>query len=602
MRLIKTVLASALVVTAMPFAAVASRPAPDLATIRTEHAAQRARLVRGLPVDPAIATAGSKPSPVYSWDEAYLTRAGDLDRDGLEDLVDVRYHVVIDDAKGWSEAVTLEAHKGTDGTKLWTASVPAAEYVLPLFTKVGVDAKPGVLVVAYDGTDVESDVGGGYELDLTAMAISGLTGTPLWATKGPGIAAWSSVAGAYAGATYAEGFFDAAPGDATDVLLTTASEGELPTGYTGAVVQAGVLDGATGTYRPAGAPTRRDEWDYSFATTADLDADGYDDILTRTNPGVGALLTAVSSVDGTTIWTSTGLPIGSDWWDLDTPGDVTGDGVPDVVATVSGYDDPDYSEGRASASLAKPGGPTVILVNGATGKTAWTKRGTYAAALGDADRKKGIELLVGESLYGSKTGFTAGAYTGSGRRLWSVTRTLPASDEMMMRPSWAVTGDVNADGVADVGYRTVVQRHGKATRRDEGTVDGRTGKVRRDPAPDLYGLRVAVDGRGADTYAETLSRGLLTVTTYAGDTGRKLWTVSVAAVGYYASESTAAPLDKDKCAEIVVSVADGDATYTDYVLAGSTGKPMWSLKRTGTAAGTVAKPAAKKQKQYVRSC
>ena len=90
------------------------------------------------------------------------------------------------------------------------------------------------------------------------------------------------------------------------------------------------------------------------------------------------------------------------------------------------------------------------------------------------------------------------------------------------------------------------------------------------------------------------------MTAWRGDRPARLWRSAVVAAGDVVSGSFAGPLDRDRCAEVVVTLAG--ARLTTVVLSGANGAPLWSLTREGDAPGVVSRPAVRSLKRFVRTC
>jgi hypothetical protein len=590
MRWAKAMLAAALAVAIAPAVATGA-PRADAARIdkaRTAWEHERARLAKHLPLTSRYAEAVATPLPrdVLTFEDSWLDVAGDLDRNGGDDFVDVHDHGEYDDTLGtFTEALTLYAHRGSDGKTMWSVSVPKSNYVYAIYTATGAKGTPGVVVVSYSGAGAGALVAGGGQAETTVTAYDG-AGKTVWTKAFHGAGSDTLVHSAWA-STEVGGFLDAVKGGGTDVLVATSESLSAydPTYTAGAgrtVSQLGIIDGSTGTERDLGAAVVSDEtWTFAVPL-GDLDHDHLDDVGLLSGTAGTPTLTAMRSTDGKALWTARSSG-GADWWAARIA-DVTGDGTSDV-----------YVESYPYTSS----GEQIVLVDGKTGAVRWSRPGSRAIAIGDADRRRGSEVVVGTGLSGSRRGFTAAAYTASGRRLWSVTRgidTTHVKQPYASRASWGAIGDTNLDGVAEIGYGVDVTPQGAKAKHDDGTVDGRTGKVRRDEVKDMYATSVAIDGRGSDSYTRTTAHGLLTVTAWRGDGTGRIWSMTTKAAGT-AFGSFGVRADRDRCGDLMVAVDAGSAGRTDILISGATGKPVWSLTRA-SGPGTVAHPRARSLRRF----
>ncbi|HVF06886.1 MAG TPA: hypothetical protein VNA20_18760 [Frankiaceae bacterium] len=533
---------------------------------------------------------------VAEWAE--LADAGDLDGDGKSDVVDVRARLEYDEVLGFRETVKIEAYRGYDGKALWARDLPTASFVFPMVTTVGLDGAPGVVVVTYqdaeDGT--ESAGGGGYAAAVTSFD---RTGTPLWVRPLDG--SWGYVPMTFAAqVTEVEGLIDAVAGGGRDLLLRTTlmAEAADPVGEQPSTVQFSVLDAATGAVKPIGQPLTTEAPSGTVLPGGDLDGDKLDDVVFEVATSTTSSLVALSSADGRQLWKLANVAGSSAHLMLTDLPDATGDGRSDIGALILDFGGGVIVEGgpRAASSLPMPGS-TVALVDGARGRLLWSKKASALMALGDVDRRPGIELGVGTPVYErNRSGFTVSAFTAAGRRVWSTTRTLKTSGAMS---AFSEIGDVGGDGVAEVGY-AVVSGFGRTARRDEGVIDGRTGRVRKDPRPGMYATRAALDGRGSDAYEADSGRGTFTLHTWRGDKPARLWSAAVRAVGIH-GRSLPVAVDGDKCTDIAFTLETA-TTFRSVVFAGSTGRPLWQLDRSGNAAGVAGKPSVVSHRTYQRGC
>lgn len=561
---------------------------------------QRATLAKNLP---DAAEYRQLDSVEYS---AYLMSAGDLDGDGAGDLIDVRSHVQYDsDLEVMVENVRLEAYRGKDGKALWTRDLAPGSWVFPVATKVGLTGKAGVVVLTYSEVSNGAVVAYGGPGTMNVAAYDG-AGLPLW-TLDLGTA-WAETMTGYGDESgFVDVFLDAVSGPATDMVITMQSSAIVwdPT-YAGATATRFVLvDGATGTPRPLGAPITG-EWSWVDAFNGgDLDGDKLEDVVIGVEDGDGASLHARSSANGTDLWSMEGYVAEGAMVTHRSLGDVTGDGVPELAAETAGWGFGTVPTAQASSDLGKPSpaDSKVLLIDGKRGKVLWSKNAERLQLLGNVDRRPGAEVMVGSELsQKSSFGFTVGAYTATGKRVWSTTRSVRLGNkEFPAYHGFNALADTNGDGVAEIGYAILTQSARK-TRRDEGTIDGRTGRVRKDPRPSMRATRAALDGRGADAYLAAGSQSRLRIEAYRGDAPQRLWTSEVAANAPMVFGSTPVSVDGDKCGDMVVAAAGFDDSYTDVVFSGSTGKALWALTRSDFDPGVVRKPAVKTHKVYRKGC
>jgi hypothetical protein len=602
MRLKVLIAAAAVLVSGTPVLAQdASRPATRPASSRSA-AERRARwiadrkvLTRGFPVDPALLKA---PAPTDGYDSAYVVRAGDLDGDKRDDVVDVRQHIVFGDTSV-DETLHLDAFRGFDGKALWTIDVPAAYMAIPVFTKVGANGKDGVLIATYTATGADVVIAGGGALDSTITAYDG-AGKSLWSHTAKGVGGGTPLTYSEAVAPGFAGLGNFVAGGGLDILSVQYdyTEGDV-IGLTWVAanrVQPGVIDAATGIETPLGAGFVSDDIEAWVVPVGDLDKDKRDDIAAVNVQAGKRIVSLVSSATGAVLSSPTGIPEG-DYLDLYGVADVSGDGVSDVIASAQ-----TYGWTSLGGSPSTPDAGTVALIDGAKGKVAWSKSGTDVVELGNADKKPGGELAVG-SLTGNGTGISVAAFNGAGKAVWSVKRKLGTGglSGYDAWSSWGYIGDTQGDGVRDLGYGVYLDPHGPAKlRRDEGTIDGRTGRVRKDPVPDLNAVSSALDGHGSDSVARPWAKGVMTLTAWRGDRAQRLWqTAFVAPASGYATSGGF--LDGDKCADLLVRTS-GWPTKADYLISGATGLPLWGVSRGGQAKGKVFRPVVKSHTRYVKTC
>jgi len=211
---------------------------------------------------------------------------------------------------------------------------------------------------------------------------------------------------------------------------------------------------------------------------------------------------------------------------------------------------------------------------------------------------------VGDFVDGDdELGFELTTYNAAGTKLWSAKRVISFKgiDSFMATGSYGEIGDTNGDGANEIGYSLKLMGD-SAKRADEGTIDGRTGKVRRDPVSGMFATRLAFDGNGSDGYRiDNKKPNVLHATAYRGHDSKVLWDVTMAVKGMPNTVATALYAGRDKCADLAVGVSNA-GTFTTYVLSGATGRPLWALTRSGDGAGKVTHPSARSAKTFSRSC
>ncbi|HVF06627.1 MAG TPA: hypothetical protein VNA20_17450 [Frankiaceae bacterium] len=590
MRRMAVALAAALAVAAAPAGAEAPERT-DRGDLKARRAAEwlreKARLGAKLP------SAVGNDAQVTLRDTAGLVDAGDLDGDGRSDVVDVGARRDYDANLGYREGMRLNAYRGVDGKALWTRDIPAATFVFAVVTKVGTEGKPGVVVVSYDETGewVGEVHVGGRSVAVTVRSYD-RTGALLW--ERPLHSAWGAAPFVSADVSIdVEGTIDAVAGGGTDLLLRSTFIGYVYFAGKATMVQFSVMDGATGAVEPLGQPLQTENPAGAALAAGDLDGDRLDDVVTEVSTSASLSLVALSSADGRQLWKLPGLAgRGDELWLTRLP-DVTGDGRADVGALMYGF-------GPATVTPPEPS-PTVAVVDGARGTVPFAKTAWWLMPLGDADGRPGAEVAVAVLTEGrAKAGFAVSAYTAAGRRLWTAARSLPVAGRDVTDFALGQIGDTGGDGVAEIGYGIVGGR-GRAARRDEGIVDGRTGRVRKDPRPGMHATRAALDGRGSDTYQTSVGGGTFTVHTWRGDRPSRLWSAAVRADGV-AGAALPVSVDGDRCTDVAFTLYDRRGTARSVVFSGSTGRPLWQLDRAGAAAGTVSVPRVVGHRTYQRGC
>ena len=594
-RTVATSVALALGLAPVAVARPAPAPArPDPVAVRAEA---HERLLRRIPqLAPREARTGGPSAQATVYSVAELWRAGDIDGDRSEEVVDVRLHMEEKPGGELVESVLVNVHRGRDGKLLWGRTLTGVSFAFPIPTKVGPTGAPGLVIA-------------GYQVNYTdaALVYGAVLRTSVAAYDAKGGAVWdASFDGGFAGgpvsaisATFVDGVLDANPGGGMEVLVTQATGmiADAGPGYaSGSTGTPVILDGVTGDPRPL-TPVPSTSPDPMSAAVGDLDGDRRADVVVTGNAGPTNTLTALRSSDGRVLWTCTELPPAMVGYPSAVP-DATGDGVGDVLVSTGFFAAP------PSWDVIDP---HVSLVDGKSGALRWSEEGIAGYSLGrDVDRAAGAEVVVGDFVTRStEFGVRFTAFNAAGKAVWSARRTVavdPRGDGELSA-SLGLAGDTDGDGVLDPVYR--VRLRSFVNQENSGTLDGRTGRPRRDPVPDMVALALPVDGRGSDAVVVARTKPGLAVSAWRGDTGKRLWQATIplpASAGRPFPSGLAFYADRDRCADVVVGgLASGHST-TDYVLSGATGKALWALTRSGLGAPRVTRPVLPGQRRFVRTC
>ena len=346
--------------------ALASLGVPAAVLEAATHAAGRMT-----PTGAAAARAGA-----VSLDSG-LIPAGDVNNDGVHDVLDVRYQSVGSAA----ERLALFARSGATGKLFWEKTVPGAagHLVLPLPQRVGPDVAGVVL----------ADVGVTTKNNVVTASLR------LTALDGHGVKRWSHFeSGTLNGTTNAEQHLpllvDANTFESVtpDLLIARL---DAPGGHDASTTLTPVrVRGSNGSVVTLGDPVTSPVGPPSIADVPDLSADGLADIvLVVPGTGDGTGVFARHGLDGTPIWSTTSLtlnvgataaPVG------DVHPSAPGNPAADDIAVSSG---PPTGGGLGLPlpvpdPTAPPQHGTVSLLDGATGSTVWTNNGDSAYAVHEA--------------------------------------------------------------------------------------------------------------------------------------------------------------------------------------------------------------------------
>lgn len=345
-----------------------------------------------------------------------MEHLGDLDGDGASDFVVT--------APGYGGgAGRAYVYSGATGTELFRATGAAGEQLgsgVDLAGDIDDDGTPDVIL---GGTGTG-----------TVRILSGADGSEIRAITGDAAEAFG----------FSVGRAGDVDGDGRDDVIVGAIRASSGAGRI--YVYSGVDGALLFSHDPA---TGGAAFGAAVGSAGDLNADGHDDLLVGASdtPGGGRVY-VLSGVDGSPLYPSippdaTGSRLGQYW--LESPGDLSGDGVPDIFA----------SDIENSATAANTG--RAYIFSGADGSLVWQATGDQAGAQfgigrganADADGDGVPDVFVAAWLHNEGGNQAGKAFLLSGAD-GSVLRTFTHTTAMDQLGYDAVgVGDLDGDGNPD---------------------------------------------------------------------------------------------------------------------------------------------------------
>jgi hypothetical protein len=523
---------------------------------------------------------------------ALLLPAGDMNGDGVDEVLDTRYH----DEGSRGERLVLFCRNGATGAVRWRKVLgPEPDHLyLPGPQLLGPKGLPGVVIVDLGTTTA----GQSATVSLRLLALDD-TGVKFWSHRESGT--FNGTTGAEQGVPVPVGL-DAFQNKAEDWLIARM---DSPGGDNAATSLTPVrVRGTDGTVDHVGAKVTSPTGVPSMVDVPDLSGDKLNDVvLVVPGSGDGTGVFARHGSDGTLIWTNTSLTLNP--FAFATPvGDVhaSADGSPvvDDVAVNTGSP----SGGGLGLPLPFPD-PTapgdhgqVALLDGANGSQVWANDGDYAYPVVQAGNPlKSAVGVVTTDFTSDDTTTTAtttlATFDDANKQIysqtWQASTKTDSSGESSAFSLLVSIGDFDGDKSTD-GFVLIDVSSGDNIASYQAFFFGADGsRVKSGHADPLGG---STTGHGDDLVLVKTHHGLV-VSVHTGADNSELFSTKVKHTrGVQLGTALGVPLhDTSSCADVLVA-ADGRRHGAVGVLTAK-GKLEWVVRYDprAKAAGTVFHPA-----------
>jgi hypothetical protein len=521
-----------------------------------------------------------------------LETAGDLDGNGVGDVLDIRYAQRKEDK---SSDFALHVRDGASGRVLWSrqVSAPGSHFVVPIAANVGSPARPGVVLCDISFTNSGGDT---TTVVQALTALRGSDGHVLWRRTDTGRT--RSTDTGYSGhAVYVGGLLPGGAGHADELLLVAEDfDVDFDNGRQSGAVTGLVLSGASGAVRTVVPKASSADSQPLLQQVLDVSGDGRDD-LGLVIGGASPRVETRRPADGSVVWTQkpAGLTGDAALWSV---GAVTASRVRGRVVN-----DIAISNGAPGGAVLRtplsdvPLGPQhgqVLLLSGASGARVWAQAGDFPVAVGKAGAPLQPALGVatidsGNNVNGTTATMRLKAYSASASVLYDVSysTTAPTSTDPGFGFGFAWPfGDAQPDGSQEVAaWLYAFNGDGESSR--DLVLDGATGTSLNRAAP----LGPSVTGRGYD-FVTVKTGDNVRVTVQRGRDGATLFDRTLqpgrpTSYGYAYSSRL-----RPGCPDVVVGATGKDDEYG--ALLSPRGELRWSVlhKRGELRAGPVARPRA----------